>query len=87
MGLLRLVAVLAFLGTHDDAVLAQDRWAEPRAAMVRTIEAHAALLPEAASTHGLSAKVLDVMGKVPRHAFVPERVEGQAYADAPLPIG
>ena len=84
----RLVAVLAFVGTLDDAVLAQqDRWAAPRAAMVRTIQAHAALLPEAASTDGISTAVLDVMGKVPRHEFVPERVEGQAYVDAPLPIG
>jgi protein-L-isoaspartate(D-aspartate) O-methyltransferase len=55
--------------------------------MVRTIQAHAALLPEALSTEGISTAVLDVMGKVPRHEFVPERVEGQAYADAPLPIG
>jgi len=83
-----LVAVLAFVGTLDDAVLAQqDRWAEPRAAMVRTIQAHAALLPEALSTEGISTAVLEVMGKVPRHEFVPEGVEGQAYADAPLPIG
>jgi nitrate/nitrite-specific signal transduction histidine kinase len=44
----RLVAVLAFVGTLDVAVSAQqDRWAEPRAAMVRTIQVHAALLPEA----------------------------------------
>src|SRR5665809_136844 len=38
-------------------------------------------------TAGLSRAVLDVIGKVPRHQFVPEQVEGQAYADAPLPIG
>jgi hypothetical protein len=58
------------------AVLAQqDRWAETRTAMVRTIQAHAAMLPEAASANGLSAKVLDVMGKAPRHEFVPEGIE------------
>jgi protein-L-isoaspartate(D-aspartate) O-methyltransferase len=32
-------------------------------------------------------RVLDVMGKVPRHEFVPEAVRGQAYEDRPLPIG
>ena len=86
--LLSLVTVLTFASTHDGAVLAQqDHWAEQRATMVRTIQAHTALLPKAAGTEGLSAKVLDVMGKVPRHEFVPERVERQAYADAPLPIG
>lgn len=84
----RLVGVLAFAITLDDAVLAQqDRWTEARAAMVRTIQTHAALLPEAASTDGLSTPVIDVMGKVPRHEFVPEQVKRQAYADAPLPIG
>jgi protein-L-isoaspartate(D-aspartate) O-methyltransferase len=79
--------MLAFVGILDDAVLAQDPWAEPRAAMVRTVKTHATLLPEGASTDGLSAKVLDVIGKVPRHEFVPERVKPEAYADAPLPIG
>jgi protein-L-isoaspartate O-methyltransferase len=33
------------------------------------------MLPEAASANGLSAKVLDVMGKAPRHEFVPEGIE------------
>lgn len=83
----RLVAMLAFVGILDDVVVAQDPWAEPRAVMVRTVEAHATLLAEGASTDGLSAKVLDVMGKVPRHEFVPESLKRQAYADAPLPIG
>jgi len=32
-------------------------------------------------------RVLDVMGKVPRHEFVPADVRGYAYADGPLPIG
>jgi len=31
--------------------------------------------------------VLAVMGKVPRHEFVPERLRTDAYADGPLPIG
>ncbi len=31
--------------------------------------------------------VLNVMGKVPRHEFVPERWRSQAYQDRPLPIG
>jgi len=31
-------------------------------------------------------KVLDVMGKVPRHLFVSERYRSQAYRDTPLPI-
>jgi protein-L-isoaspartate(D-aspartate) O-methyltransferase len=34
-----------------------------------------------------NARVLAVMGKVPRHAFVPEWLRSQAYLDCPLPIG
>lgn len=33
------------------------------------------------------AKVLDVMGKVPRHMFVSHGMENQAYLDRPLQIG
>ncbi len=34
-----------------------------------------------------NARVLAVMGKVPRHEFVPERLRADAYKDHPLPIG
>ncbi|MFZ3383061.1 MAG: protein-L-isoaspartate(D-aspartate) O-methyltransferase [Candidatus Methanoperedens sp.] len=37
--------------------------------------------------HGISERVLAAMKSVPRHLFVPERVEGNAYIDTPLPIG
>lgn len=33
------------------------------------------------------ARVLDAMRRVPREAFVPERLRDLAYADRPLPIG
>jgi protein-L-isoaspartate(D-aspartate) O-methyltransferase len=32
-------------------------------------------------------KVLEVMGRVPRHLFVDKSLQSQAYADHPLPIG
>ena len=32
-------------------------------------------------------RVLEALRKVPRHRFVPEGLEGQAYRDHPLPIG
>ena len=34
-----------------------------------------------------NARVLEVMGRVPRHEFVPERLRADAYDDHPLPIG
>jgi protein-L-isoaspartate(D-aspartate) O-methyltransferase len=35
----------------------------------------------------LDARVLDVLGAVPREKFVPEAYRGVAFADAPIPIG
>jgi protein-L-isoaspartate(D-aspartate) O-methyltransferase len=32
-------------------------------------------------------RVLEAMGQIPRHAFVPPRYRGAAYGDHPLPIG
>jgi protein-L-isoaspartate(D-aspartate) O-methyltransferase len=34
-----------------------------------------------------NARVLEVMGRVPRHEFVPEPLRARAYGDHPLPIG
>ena len=34
-----------------------------------------------------NARVLAVMGRIPRHEFVPERLRRDAYRDHPLPIG
>src|SRR5262249_20746932 len=65
-----LVAILAFVGAVHETVRAeQDRWAPARAAMVSTIQAHAASLPQSIDGQGLAPAVLDVMGKVPRHSF------------------
>jgi protein-L-isoaspartate(D-aspartate) O-methyltransferase len=42
----------------------------------------------AAPSRGITnARVLAVMGKVPRHEFVPEQVRSRAYEDRALPIG
>lgn len=46
---------------------------------------------EATSRHigkgALDPRVLDVLGQVPRHEFVPDRLRGRAYENRPLPIG
>lgn len=63
-----------------------DRGGE-RAEMVERIMLHGQV---AASERGgitLSPRVLEAMGKVPRHEFVPADVAELAYADSPLPIG
>ena len=37
--------------------------------------------------YGIGERVLDAMNRVPRHLFIPERQQKNAYADYPLPIG
>jgi protein-L-isoaspartate(D-aspartate) O-methyltransferase len=37
--------------------------------------------------HAFSARVLEAMREIPRHRFVPERQQRDAYDDRPLPIG
>ena len=49
-----LVAVLALVGTVGHAAWAEeDRWAPARAAMVSTIQAHAASLPDTVNGNGI----------------------------------
>lgn len=83
-----LMAVLLFVGAAaQEALGQQDHWATLRSDMVSIIKAHSRLLPKAVGPDGISSTVLEVMGKVPRHRFVPKPRQSQAYADTPLPIG
>lgn len=62
---------------------APDRFRAKRQFMV---EEHLAA-PHDLRTPIKDKRVLEVMGKVPRHRFVPKVLEDVAYADHPLPIG
>ena len=51
-------------------------------------ELRAAMVSDQLSRRGIrDPRVLEAMGSVPRHAFVPEVSLAKAYADHPLPIG
>jgi protein-L-isoaspartate(D-aspartate) O-methyltransferase len=53
-----------------------------------TENARARMVDEQLSSRNIQdLRVLETMRKVPRHAFVPESVEAEAYRDTPLPIG
>jgi protein-L-isoaspartate(D-aspartate) O-methyltransferase len=60
---------------------------EPRQLMVAQICAQTIFLAARLGKAALDRRVLDVMGKVPRHEFVPLELQPLAYADTPLPIG
>lgn len=55
--------------------------------MVQVIAAHAYFAREQIGKDVLDTRVLDVMGRVPRHEFVPVELTAYAYVDQPLPIG
>ncbi|UCH73631.1 MAG: protein-L-isoaspartate(D-aspartate) O-methyltransferase [Rhodospirillales bacterium] len=95
-------AVLLVLSVAGAPALAQrDPFAGPRAEMVRTIAAYARISEEALGRTFITPEVMEVMGSVPRHAFLPEGTGGEgwlsgilgrdlasiAYADRPVPIG
>ncbi|MDH3231720.1 MAG: protein-L-isoaspartate(D-aspartate) O-methyltransferase [Alphaproteobacteria bacterium] len=67
--------------TGDD----ESRLAE-RIGMVRTIGAHAAIAADETGVAEIDPRVMEVMGQVPRHLFVPDELAAFAYADMPLPV-
>lgn len=55
--------------------------------MIEVIAVHAYYLREKTGKDNLAPEVLEVMGRIPRHEFVPMEIAPFAYADQPLPIG
>lgn len=65
----------------------EDPFEELRRHMIAVIAAQAALSIGETGKASVAARVLEAMGKVPRHEFVPAEIRAYAYADSPLPIG
>jgi protein-L-isoaspartate(D-aspartate) O-methyltransferase len=55
--------------------------------MVLEIAAQTVLAGERIGKYNLDARVMEAMGKVPRHEFVPVEMQPYAYLNRPLPIG
>ncbi|RRS31584.1 MAG: protein-L-isoaspartate O-methyltransferase [Gammaproteobacteria bacterium (ex Lamellibrachia satsuma)] len=55
--------------------------------MVEVIEASALRTADYIDKEALDPRVMEAMGTVPRHEFVPDAVKSSAYEDRPLPIG
>jgi protein-L-isoaspartate(D-aspartate) O-methyltransferase len=66
---------------------AEDIFEAMRGQMVAEIVAETALLGPQLGLDALTGRVIEVMGRVPRHAFVPADVQPFAYVNSPLPIG
>lgn len=64
-----------------------EEWHTLRQQMVDTIRTHVIETKEYIGKSALNPEVMVVMGKVPRHQFVPEDIRYAAYFNRPLPIG
>ena len=64
-----------------------DLHAGRRAALIREIEADVAATAREIGRGTLDRRVMDAMGRVPRHEFVPKAERPYAYENRPLPIG
>ncbi|MDE0383358.1 MAG: protein-L-isoaspartate O-methyltransferase, partial [Defluviicoccus sp.] len=58
-----------------------------RSGMVAEIAQHVRLTADRIGRDALDARVMDAIGRVPRHEFVPVEMRGFAYVNSPLPIG
>lgn len=58
-----------------------------REALVREVKRQVAQIGETLGTDGFDPAVIEAIGEVPRHTFVPPGLRHQAYRDSPLPIG
>ena len=65
----------------------EEQFAALRQHMILEIATHTALLGERIGRYNLDPRVMEVMGKVPRHLYVPVEIQPYAYLNRPLPIG
>ena len=66
---------------------AGEEWAKMREQMVKDIESETFITRQYLGKAELDEKVMQAIGKVPRHEFVPEQHQRDSYLNQPLPIG
>ena len=85
--LFSILALAALLLGAGPAAADDDPFAEARAAMVEAVADDAARTVEWTGKERLAPRVMEAMGRVPRHLFVPPELQDLAYENRPLPIG
>ena len=58
-----------------------------RQQMIAEVVADAVFLTAQLGKSSFSARVIDAMGRIPRHEFVPLELQPYAYVNSPLPVG
>jgi protein-L-isoaspartate(D-aspartate) O-methyltransferase len=76
--------ILLLFSTH---VIAEDDFQRQRQELVDTIKADVAMTQDFLNQESLDERVLNAIGKVPRHEFVPSDQRPYAYENRPLSIG
>lgn len=87
IALLIRLAGAVLLGGLWAASAAADDYTRERRELVRQIEDDVRETSFYLDTDTLDERVLDALGRVPRHAFVPENQRRYSYDNRPLPIG
>ena len=86
-----LVLIISILsvpaGIASDDLSASDPRAKERAGMIAEIEQDVHDTAELINRRSFNRRVMDAMGSVPRHEFVPKNQRRNAYDNRPLPIG
>lgn len=82
-----LVLSLVSLALSGGLSLANDRFSDERKRMLDAIDHTATLTRLTGDAGSFDARVMRVLGKVPRHEFVPAHQIAAAYENRPLPIG
>ena len=65
----------------------QDQFAILRRTMVEQVALHAGHVGGKTGRGEIAGSVMEAIGRIPRHAFVPVEMTLYAYLDSPLPIG
>jgi protein-L-isoaspartate(D-aspartate) O-methyltransferase len=68
-------------------VMTEDLFESLRAEMMVEVTAEAALTGSHTGKSAFDPRVVDVLGRIPRHEFVPIELQPYAYLNRPLPIG
>jgi protein-L-isoaspartate(D-aspartate) O-methyltransferase len=67
--------------------MTEEQFTEMRRLMVAEIISTTVMVGERLGRYNLDRRVMEVMGRVKRHEFVPTGIRPYAYLDRPLPIG
>jgi protein-L-isoaspartate(D-aspartate) O-methyltransferase len=74
-------------GDPNMVEMTETQFAEARQEMLEQIVLHTGFVSDRIGRSALSPRVMEVLGAVPRHEFVPTQLRPFAYIDQPLPIG